>query len=267
MPSNGLLPHHIRPPADSLSTRWTNCRHGRLLCRGAPLSFLDGEWVRQDSDVKSSPRFAHSDDPKLHLTSDGAAWRVTRGAGSGEVIAEAASTALHPGTVEVGSWKVFDRGKELPKSAELEMLCDGPNTEEQPFLMEELGRDFFLRVHLTRKVVWFVCPATGDIYHSAAKPGGEGGRSKPGKRYCHLSNKAAPPLRSPPAAPLSRSPTGRPCLARRSASLPTTSSRSTSSTSTPSWSPRSRQRRRRRRSSPGSRRTCPRPPTQRESRR
>ncbi|EOD09124.1 hypothetical protein EMIHUDRAFT_459926, partial [Emiliania huxleyi CCMP1516] len=164
-------------------------RHGRLLCRGAPLSFLDGEWVRQDSDVKSSPRYAHSDDPKLHLTSDGAAWRVTRGAGSGEVIAEAASTALHPGTVEVGSWKVFDRGKELPKSAELEMLCDGPNTEEQPFLMEELGRDFFLRVHLTRKVVWFVCPATGDIYHSAAKPGGEGGRSKPGKRYCHLCNK------------------------------------------------------------------------------
>ena len=259
---------------DSLSSRWTNCRHGRLLCRGAPLSFLDGEWVRQDSDVKSSPRFAHSDDPKLHLTSDGAAWRVTRGAGSGEVIAEAASTALHPGTVEVGSWKVFDRGKELPKSAELEMLCDGPNTEEQPFLMEELGRDFFLRVHLTRKVVWFVCPATGDIYHSAAKPGGEGGRSKPGKRYCHLCNKAAaplhsppPPLHSPPAAPLPRSPTGRPCLARRSASPPTTSSRSTSSTSTPSWSPRSRQRRRRRRSSPGSRRTCPRPPTQRGSRR
>ena len=83
------------------------------------------------------------------------------------MIAEAASTALHPGTVEVGSWKVFDRGKELPKSAELEMLCDGPNTEEQPFLMEELGRDFFLRVHLTRKVVWFVCPATGEIYHSA----------------------------------------------------------------------------------------------------
>ena len=170
--------------------------------------------MRQDSDVKSPPSFAHSDDPKLHLTSDGAAWRVTRGAGSGEVIAEAASTALHPGTVEVGSWKVFDGGKELPKSAELEMFCDGPNTEEQPFLMEELGRDYFLRAGLlTRKnLIWFVCPATGEIYHSAAdaKPGGEGGRSKPGKRYCHLCNKAAAPLHSPPAAPLSRSPTGGP---------------------------------------------------------
>jgi len=55
--------------------------------------------------------------------------------------------------------------------------------------MEELGRDFFLRVQLTRKVVWFVCPTSGNVYHSAAKPGGPGGRAKPGKRYCHLCKK------------------------------------------------------------------------------
>jgi len=55
--------------------------------------------------------------------------------------------------------------------------------------MEELGRDFFLRVQLTRKVVWFVCPSTTNVYHSAAKPGGPGGRAKPGKRYCHLCKK------------------------------------------------------------------------------
>ena len=40
-----------------------------------------------------------------------------------------------------------------------------------------------------RQVVWFECPATGQIYHSAAKPGGARGRSQPGKRYCHLCNK------------------------------------------------------------------------------
>lgn len=55
--------------------------------------------------------------------------------------------------------------------------------------MEEIGRDFFLRVQLTRKVVWFVCPTSGNVYHSAAKPGGPGGRAKPGKRYCHLCKK------------------------------------------------------------------------------
>jgi hypothetical protein len=64
-------------------------------------------------------------------------------------------------------------------------------------MMEELGRDFFLRVQLTRKVVWFVCPSSGNVYHSAAKPGGPGGRAKPGKRYCHLCKKVRGRTRRP----------------------------------------------------------------------
>ena len=57
--------------------------------------------------------------------------------------------------------------------------------------MFELGLDFFLRVHLTRKVVWFRCPTANEVYHSAAKPNkGEGGsRQRPGKRFCSLCNK------------------------------------------------------------------------------
>lgn len=55
--------------------------------------------------------------------------------------------------------------------------------------MDEIGRDFFMRVQLTRRVVWFECPSSGNVYHSAAKPGGPGGRSKPGKRFCHICNK------------------------------------------------------------------------------
>jgi len=57
---------------------------------------------------------------------------------------------------------------------------------------QELGRDFFLRASKrsgSRHVVWFECPATGATYHSAAKPGGLGGRARPGKRYCNLCNK------------------------------------------------------------------------------
>ena len=50
-----------------------------------------------------------------------------------------------------------------------------------PFLLEEIGVDFFLRVQLkTRKVIWFESPA-GEVFHSAAKPGGAGG----GRRLLH----------------------------------------------------------------------------------
>mmetsp|Transcript_8056 Transcript_8056/g.25123 ORF Transcript_8056/g.25123 Transcript_8056/m.25123 type:complete len:598 (-) Transcript_8056:676-2469(-) len=84
---------------------------------------------------------------------------------------------LNGGSVSLEAWPEF------------ELYCDGPNTEEEPFLLEEIGVDFFLRVQLkTRKVIWFESPA-GEVFHSAAKPGGAGGRAKPGKRYCHICHK------------------------------------------------------------------------------
>lgn len=84
---------------------------------------------------------------------------------------------LNAGAVSLEAWPDF------------EIVTEGPNTEEEPFLLEEIGVDFFLRVQLkTRKVIWFESPA-GEVYHSAAKPGGAGGRAKPGKRYCHICHK------------------------------------------------------------------------------
>ena len=62
--------------------------------------------------------------------------------------------------------------------------------------MDELGRDFFLRAKLrSRCVVWFQCPATNQLKHSAAKSNNRGSgampgvRSTPGERYCHLCNR------------------------------------------------------------------------------
>jgi len=168
-------------------------RYGRLLSRGAPAgSLLNGEWLRVDADLVAHPRYVRRDVPELHLFYTGSAWRIVRGSDdpSGELLAEAVSAALHPATVGVSGWSLLEAETGAVRHCpEYEMVCDGPNTELQPFLMEELGRDFFLRVQLTRKVVWFVCPATGNVYHSAAKPGGPGGRSRPGKRYCHLCAK------------------------------------------------------------------------------
>lgn len=174
------------PPAQPLG------RLARYVTRGAPIaSPLNGEWVRVDADLELPPQFVKREAPDIAMFYTGCAWRICRGAGvlsAGEILAEAPSTALHPSTVGASSWRFAVHGLMQP-ACEFEVISDGPNTEQEPFQMEELGRDFFLRVQLTRKVVWFVCPATGNVYHSAAKPGGPGGRAKPGKRYCHLCKK------------------------------------------------------------------------------
>jgi hypothetical protein len=71
------------------------------------------------------------------------------------------------------------------------LACEGPNTEAKPFLLDELGVDFFLRIQLkSRKVIWFTDPISGVVFHSAAKStSAQGGRMQPGKRYCHLCKK------------------------------------------------------------------------------
>merc|ERR1740117_1416151 len=71
-----------------------------------------------------------------------------------------------------------------------EVVTQGPNTAEEPFTMDDLGRDYFLRFQSAeRRVVWFRCPATGDVNHSAAKRRSSQGRVIPGKRFCFLCNK------------------------------------------------------------------------------
>lgn len=178
-------------------------RHGRLTARGAPASLdtLNGDWERcpRSPYVEERPHYvkrganAKGAAFEMHLFYSHGHWYVTPSATHGGVVlCGARSDSLSPTTVDAKQWHQPTAAGGAAPMPEFEFTCDGPNTEEEPFLMEELGRDFFLRGTKrlgARHVVWFKCPATGETYHSAAKPGGSGGRAKPGKRYCHLCNK------------------------------------------------------------------------------
>lgn len=118
----------------------------------------------------------------IHATRHGYEFRDARGA----VLASAASDARAPMTVGAASWRTADGAALGPKFS---LLAQGPNSEDAPFTVDELGDDVFVRgVH--SGVIWFVCPTTGETYHSAAKPGtGVAGRTRPGKRWCHICRK------------------------------------------------------------------------------
>lgn len=186
-------------------------RYAKWVTRGAPpcAPHLNAEWhVAQLSDVPNALLHAENDPvrgpsrnvyaamctaPGVQLTMrhDGIAWLLEFCTDEDEqpvVLAKVKSPSLHPATVGSSMWALCIDG-EWRDAPDFEMATVGPNTEEHPYLMEELGLDFFMRVQTTRRVVWFECPATGNVYHSAAKPGGLGGRSKPGKRFCSLCSK------------------------------------------------------------------------------
>ena len=95
-----------------------------------------------DADLVAHPRYVRRDVPELHLFYTGSAWRIVRGSDdpSGELLAEAVSAALHPATVGVSGWSLLEAETGAVRHCpEYEMVCDGPNTELQPFLMEELA--------------------------------------------------------------------------------------------------------------------------------
>ena len=193
-----------------------------LSSRGVPTEqpLLACIWVRDTAEpsVNGGPHFVScggkgaAANATLHMYQgrDGM-WQIAPEVGARLAYAVARSPARHPNTVRAGEWL-------LPKPPDGEWLPvpdfhlrhEGPNTEEQPFTLDDLGVDFFLRVKTT-KLVWFVDPASGETVHSGAK--GAGSKGKPGKRYCpmcqqcfsandfvsqHLKNLHTPP---PPHAP------------------------------------------------------------------
>jgi len=87
--------------------------------------------MRVDADLEAPPRFVKRDTDDVHMFHTGCSWRIVRGAGPNhsEILAEAASSALHPSTVGSAPWKVNVQGVMQPCS-EFEVLCDGPNTEQ-----------------------------------------------------------------------------------------------------------------------------------------
>ena len=173
---------------------------------GAPplLASLNGEWHADAKrpEVAGRPHFLKpvGGAVTLHLyySSPHESWHISTELGAANVYAAAASDALHPNTVARDAWRLAcgEPGGFLVQHKEFEIATHGPNTAELPFTMDQIGRDYFLRVSLTpliRQVVWFRCPATGEVYHSAAKSksvrGEHATRGLPGKRHCSLCSK------------------------------------------------------------------------------
>mmetsp|Transcript_45512 Transcript_45512/g.99122 ORF Transcript_45512/g.99122 Transcript_45512/m.99122 type:complete len:350 (-) Transcript_45512:281-1330(-) len=171
-------------------------RHGRLVSTGArgPLSFLNGNWQRcpDQPDVAGKPHYILLDtyyNGTLHLTYcwKTCSWQVSSdlSASPEYIFAVATSDALHPNTVEKSSWKVLSTLGGFATCASFDVNCVGPNTPEKPFLIEELGRDFFVCAQPKKMIIWFECPSTGQTFHSGAK---SFGGYRAGNRYCYLCN-------------------------------------------------------------------------------
>jgi hypothetical protein len=104
--------------------------------------------MRIDADWEAPPRFVKLGAPDVHMYHTGSAWLIVRGADpqQSELLAEAASTALHPSTVGTSAWKVKMQGLLHPCS-EFELICDGPNTEQVgPSDQSGMRHAAFLRV-------------------------------------------------------------------------------------------------------------------------
>ena len=128
----------------------------------------------------------------LHAAEDGESWCIADSAGS--TLAVARSDAGHPNTVDPAEWRLRGGGldAEYLRHEAFSLQTEGPNTEAEPFLLEELGRDYFVRVQLkSRRILWFVDPGTGGTCHTAAKSTASraGGRTVPGRRFCPLCSK------------------------------------------------------------------------------
>ena len=111
-------------------------RHGRLHSRGAPASgiHLNCEWKRQPELHRGRLHF-RSEGAKSGLYmfyGDDGAWCIGPELGGLEVYARAASTSLHPCTVEERTWHLVSAPACFLRCPEFELVCDGPNTEQVP---------------------------------------------------------------------------------------------------------------------------------------
>lgn len=179
-------------------------RHARLSSSGAweGLSFLNGEWRRSshEPEVNSKPHFVkqQSNDDSygdtqtrlhhLYYNLAASAWQIAPQllAPAHMVLGQAISDAEHPNTITKSSWCLLGPLGMLMSCSAFDMTVDGPNTINQPFLIEELGRDFFIRQQPRKQVIWFECPRSGQVYHSGAK---KAGTHKAGNRYCPMCHR------------------------------------------------------------------------------
>ncbi|EOD05790.1 hypothetical protein EMIHUDRAFT_453616 [Emiliania huxleyi CCMP1516] len=160
-------------------------RHATFTSKGAPdyLAYVNGAWTRDASQPYRNGKPIYFRRPSagdtlwpagiaaltLHAAEDGESWCIADSAGS--TLAVARSDAGHPNTVDPAEWRLRGGGldAEYLRHEAFSLQTEGPNTEAEPFLLEELGRDYFVRVQLkSRRILWFVDPGTGGVCHTAA---------------------------------------------------------------------------------------------------
>lgn len=181
-------------------------RYARLNSTGAPLDALNGTWRRNETDHCGFPHFLREALPgldsgggaeqtiALHLYYHSGVWQITSGIdGDVQMLAMCESDAAHPNTIDNGSWLLLKEPEarggqpEFVPCSTFDFTTSGPNTPDRPFLVDEIGLDYFIREQPRTSVIWFECPRTGQVFHSGAKA--RGNSEKPGNRYCPLCHK------------------------------------------------------------------------------
>eukprot|EP00962_Isochrysis_galbana_P016031 scaffold4583_cov107-Isochrysis_galbana.AAC.1 len=109
------------------------------------LDFLNGEWCRCGAEpyIGSRPHYvracvdASGCEFEAHLFHSDDHWYITPGAaGGGMVLCGARSDSMGPMTMDPKQWYHPTSGGGGALMPDFEFVVDGPNTEEEPFLME-----------------------------------------------------------------------------------------------------------------------------------
>ena len=112
-----------------------------------------------------------SEAPRCICTSAATRCGRSRRVGARPRLCRRTPAARHPNTARrAGEWPLpTPPDGSRPFAADFHLRHEGTNPETQPFSLEDIGYDFFLRVKTTKLFVWFVDPATGETVHSGAK--------------------------------------------------------------------------------------------------
>lgn len=163
-----------------------------LVSRGIPsnqpLLRAGCQWLLDERQpfVRGAPHFiARGGEQELHLFYGPRGWQISPDVESSVAYAMAPDVpAAHPNTVRKGEWQLpTEKDGTWAAHPNFDVHVEGPNTEDKPFSIDDIGTDFFVRIKTTR-LVWFVDPNTNEVVHSGAKNAGFPAR--PGKRYCPL---------------------------------------------------------------------------------
>jgi len=135
---------------------------------GIPLDGL--KWYKEGSSDGVRPTFS-SGAWKIDYKTEMKAWCILF---NDLIAAYAESFAQSPCTVFQGEW-IFLNGDTMKWERNNDLyICVIQNTQSNPYNLNDIGLDFFIRISLSRPI-WFIDPTTDKVEHSGAKSG---------KRYC-----------------------------------------------------------------------------------